>query len=79
MYPMLKQLEGNLVGLMEDNLKRNQSSEIEESTINNHPCTDSETEDECGICMEMDCKVVLPICGHSMCISCFNEWYGPNI
>lgn len=71
-YPMLKQLEGNLVGLMEDNLKRTQASELEE---NKRPSADTEGEDECGICMEMDCKVVLPICGHSMCIGCFNDWY----
>ncbi|KAL7093856.1 hypothetical protein ACP275_11G065300 [Erythranthe tilingii] len=71
-YPMLKQLEGNLAGLVEDNLKRNQESEVEE---NKNLCADYERDDECGICMEMDCKVVLPICGHSMCISCFNNWY----
>ncbi|KAK6139168.1 hypothetical protein DH2020_027089 [Rehmannia glutinosa] len=69
-YPMLKQLE---VELMEDNLKRTQVSEVHEE--NKIPCTDPEREDECGICMEMDCKVVLPVCGHSLCISCFNEWY----
>ncbi|GFP96069.1 ring finger protein 141 [Phtheirospermum japonicum] len=71
-YPMLKQLEGNLVELMEDNLKRTETCDLDEGKM---ACADSETEDECGICMEMDCKVVLPICGHSLCISCFNEWY----
>lgn len=60
---MVKQLEGNLVGLMEENLKASDSSKRDEE------------EEECGICMEMECKVVVPICGHSMCIKCFNEWY----
>ncbi|KAL6547482.1 hypothetical protein OROMI_023203 [Orobanche minor] len=60
-YPMLKQLEGNLVNY-----------DLEKNEIP-CPCT---AEDECGICMEMDCNlVVLPICGHSTCITCFNEWY----
>ncbi|KAG8365966.1 hypothetical protein BUALT_Bualt17G0026900 [Buddleja alternifolia] len=71
-YPMLKQLEGNLVELMDDNLKRSESSEVED---NKKLCTDPEREDECGICMEIDSKIVLPVCGHSMCISCFNDWY----
>lgn len=68
-FPMLKQIEGNVVGLMEETLKRRQDSEVEEEKKM------GSEEDECGICMEMQCKVVLPICGHSMCVACFNEWY----
>ncbi|GER47995.1 RING/U-box superfamily protein [Striga asiatica] len=68
-YPMLKQIEGNMIELMEDKLKNCDSEH------NKMVCRDSDTEDECGICMEMDTKVALPICGHSMCITCFNEWY----
>ncbi|KAL0357820.1 UNVERIFIED_CONTAM: E3 ubiquitin-protein ligase AIRP2 [Sesamum calycinum] len=71
-YPMLKQLEGNLVGFMEDNLKRSQVSDAVENSTKS--CADSDRDDECGICMELDSKVVLPVCGHSMCISCFNDW-----
>ncbi|KAH6797806.1 hypothetical protein C2S52_022360 [Perilla frutescens var. hirtella] len=74
-YPMLKQLEGNLVGLMEENLKRTQASESEAKERCIDDDDDEEREEECGICMEMDCKVVLPICGHTMCISCFEEWH----
>ncbi|XP_047964409.1 E3 ubiquitin-protein ligase AIRP2-like [Salvia hispanica] len=61
-YPMLKQLEGNLEGLTrapDDNENKEEDDE----------------EEECGICMEMDCRVALPNCGHSMCITCFEEWY----
>ncbi|KAL5538370.1 hypothetical protein UlMin_045389 [Ulmus minor] len=35
---------------------------------------DLEREEECGICMEMICKVVLPKCNHSMCIKCYRDW-----
>jgi hypothetical protein len=36
---------------------------------------DLEREEECGICMEMNSKVVLPICSHSMCMKCYRNWY----
>lgn len=36
---------------------------------------DIEREDECGICMEMNSKIVLPNCSHAMCMKCFREWY----
>ncbi|XP_020527570.1 uncharacterized protein LOC18441875 isoform X2 [Amborella trichopoda] len=35
---------------------------------------DLEREDECGICMETCNKIVLPNCGHSMCINCYHDW-----
>ncbi|CAL1402289.1 unnamed protein product [Linum trigynum] len=35
---------------------------------------DVEREDECGICMEMNPKFVLPDCNHSMCLKCFRDW-----
>ncbi|KAH6769250.1 RING/U-box superfamily protein [Perilla frutescens var. frutescens] len=33
-----------------------------------------EREEECGICMEMNTKVVLPSCSHSLCIKCYSDW-----
>ena len=36
---------------------------------------DIEREEECGICMEINSKIVLPNCGHAMCMKCFREWY----
>ncbi|KAM5560412.1 E3 ubiquitin-protein ligase AIRP2 [Rosa sericea] len=33
-----------------------------------------EREEECGICMEMNGKVVLPNCSHSLCIKCYRNW-----
>ncbi|XP_073011636.1 E3 ubiquitin-protein ligase AIRP2-like isoform X1 [Typha latifolia] len=36
---------------------------------------DVEREEECGICMEMNSKVVLPNCSHAMCMKCYREWH----
>ncbi|KAG8374408.1 hypothetical protein BUALT_Bualt11G0128700 [Buddleja alternifolia] len=33
-----------------------------------------EREEECGICMEMNTKVVLPSCSHSLCMKCYRNW-----
>ncbi|KAE8733437.1 High mobility group B1, putative isoform 1 [Hibiscus syriacus] len=35
---------------------------------------DFEREEECGICMEMHSKIVLPNCNHSMCMKCYRTW-----
>ncbi|ONM25998.1 RNA-binding protein [Zea mays] len=35
---------------------------------------DDNIEEECGICMEINVKVVLPTCSHAMCIKCYREW-----
>lgn len=35
---------------------------------------DIEREEECGICMEMNSKIVLPNCNHAMCLKCYHEW-----
>ncbi|KAM3371642.1 hypothetical protein ACQJBY_018836 [Aegilops geniculata] len=35
---------------------------------------DDNIEEECGICMEMNNKVVLPTCSHAMCIKCYRDW-----
>lgn len=36
---------------------------------------DIESEEECGICMEANDKLVLPKCTHAMCSKCYNDWY----
>ncbi|KAH9603840.1 hypothetical protein KSS87_005960 [Heliosperma pusillum] len=36
---------------------------------------EKELEEECGICMEMNPKVVLPHCCHSLCFKCYQDWY----
>ncbi|KAJ4970038.1 hypothetical protein NE237_003137 [Protea cynaroides] len=35
---------------------------------------DIEREEECGICMEISSKVVLPNCNHALCMKCYREW-----
>ncbi|XP_020525291.1 E3 ubiquitin-protein ligase rnf8-B isoform X3 [Amborella trichopoda] len=35
---------------------------------------DIEREEECGICMEVNSKVVLPNCNHAFCMKCYRDW-----
>jgi hypothetical protein len=36
---------------------------------------DTERELECGICLEVSRKIVLPDCAHTLCMRCFEDWY----
>eukprot|EP00268_Persea_americana_P022002 TRINITY_DN2186_c1_g1_i11.p1 TRINITY_DN2186_c1_g1~~TRINITY_DN2186_c1_g1_i11.p1 ORF type:complete len:148 (-),score=27.98 TRINITY_DN2186_c1_g1_i11:349-792(-) len=47
-----------------DDEERRQYSEVE-----------AEREEECGICMELNSKIVLPNCIHAMCMKCYREWH----
>nr|GMC88425.1 E3 ubiquitin-protein ligase AIRP2 isoform X1 [Ipomoea batatas] len=33
-----------------------------------------EREEECGICLELESKVVLPDCSHALCMKCYRDW-----
>ncbi|KAK6242204.1 hypothetical protein QQP08_007684 [Theobroma cacao] len=75
-YPLLRQLGDEFIKL-EDN-KKNQCTEVlsrkrveDRKRVSNK---DLERDDECGICMENCTKMVLPNCGHALCISCFHDW-----
>ncbi|XP_039020711.1 E3 ubiquitin-protein ligase AIRP2-like isoform X2 [Hibiscus syriacus] len=35
---------------------------------------DVEREQECGICMELNSKIVLPNCTHALCLKCYHDW-----
>ena len=35
---------------------------------------DLDRDDECGICLEVCTKMVLPSCNHAMCIKCYRDW-----
>ncbi|CAL4933820.1 unnamed protein product [Urochloa decumbens] len=35
---------------------------------------DTERELECGICLEVNRKVVLPDCAHTLCMRCYEDW-----
>ncbi|KAK9734715.1 hypothetical protein RND81_04G158600 [Saponaria officinalis] len=36
---------------------------------------EKELEEECGICMEINKKVILPNCCHSLCLTCYRDWH----
>ncbi|KNA10058.1 hypothetical protein SOVF_147870 [Spinacia oleracea] len=76
-YPSLMLLEGNLIE-SEEGKKRTRSSDIlSRNRVDDKRKLlddDFERDDECGICMEPGTKMVLPTCGHSLCISCFQDW-----
>ncbi|KAJ3672235.1 hypothetical protein LUZ60_006956 [Juncus effusus] len=35
---------------------------------------EDEREEECGICLEMNSRVVLPDCTHALCLKCYRDW-----
>lgn len=81
-YPSLQQLESNLVEKENWN-ERPRSKEIvgrkrveEWRKLSDK---DADREDECGICMEVCTKMVLPNCNHAMCINCYHDWYSIGI
>ncbi|KAL6186399.1 hypothetical protein ACLB2K_042519 [Fragaria x ananassa] len=69
-YPYLRQLESEFNEL-EDSKKRSKKRTEDRKNLSD---IDLERDDECGICMENYAKMVLPNCGHSMCITCFHDW-----
>ncbi|GMH26086.1 hypothetical protein Nepgr_027929 [Nepenthes gracilis] len=77
LFPSLRQLEGDLIE-SEECHKRNRCSEVlsRKRTEDKRKLSerDLERDDECGICMEICTKMVLPRCGHSLCIRCFHDW-----
>eukprot|EP00256_Glycine_max_P052709 XP_014619145.1 E3 ubiquitin-protein ligase AIRP2 [Glycine max] len=69
-YPSLRLLQGEF-----NNDKRNSCAELSRKRLEKVLSKDLEGDEECGICMENGMKMVLPNCGHSLCISCFHDWY----
>lgn len=76
-YPSLRQLEGEFIEV-EDNHKRSSNTDVlsRKRMEGQRKLSESdfERDEECGICMENSAKMVLPNCGHSLCISCFHDW-----
>ncbi|CAI0425773.1 unnamed protein product [Linum tenue] len=77
-YPSLRQLEGQFVE-SEDTHKRSRGNEVltRKRAEDRRRLADNnefERDDECGICMENGGKMVLPNCGHSLCMNCFHDW-----
>ncbi|KAJ3708162.1 hypothetical protein LUZ61_011867 [Rhynchospora tenuis] len=79
-YPSLQQLEESLTD--KDMKEKTRSKDIvgrkrtdEWKKQQQLSDKDLEREDECGICMEICTKMVLPNCNHAMCINCYRDWY----
>ncbi|KAJ4757122.1 RING/U-box superfamily protein [Rhynchospora pubera] len=78
-YPYLQQLESSLSeketvkekGRSKEIVGRNRGDESKKIMLEK----DWERDDECGICMEICTKMVLPSCSHEMCIKCYRDWY----
>ncbi|KAL5997285.1 hypothetical protein ACLOJK_008215 [Asimina triloba] len=74
-YPSLQQLQGDLREL-EKTTQRHAEMYSPKMRAERRAVADkdSEREDECGICMEACTKMVMPDCGHAMCMRCYHDW-----
>ncbi|GAB2232989.1 hypothetical protein Droror1_Dr00002202 [Drosera rotundifolia] len=76
-YPSLLQLQGGV----SDSEERKQKEIVmeryrkkDEEEGNPQTDVDIEREEECGICMEPNSKILLPNCNHVMCLKCYRDW-----
>uniref|UniRef100_A0A7N0RDS7 RING-type domain-containing protein n=1 Tax=Kalanchoe fedtschenkoi TaxID=63787 RepID=A0A7N0RDS7_KALFE len=76
-YPSLMQLQNGVT----DSEDRRQKAvcmeryrKKDEGDSRQYSDLDMEREEECGICMEMNSKIVLPNCNHALCLNCYQEW-----
>lgn len=76
-YPSLLQLQS---GVTDSEDKKQKAVCVERyrkrDDEENRQCSDIdiEREEECGICMETNSKIVLPNCNHAMCLKCYRDW-----
>lgn len=78
-FPSLLQLQSGITDLEERKQKEicsKRYSRKHDSDKGKLSEADFEREEECGICMEMNSKVVLPNCSHSLCLKCYRDWRG---
>ncbi|PKA60226.1 hypothetical protein AXF42_Ash008285 [Apostasia shenzhenica] len=78
-YPTLQQIESSLLANeASPSYERSRSKEVVERKRavewRSFADMDLERDDECGICLEICTKMVLPSCNHAMCINCFHDW-----
>ncbi|KAJ3682207.1 hypothetical protein LUZ60_014780 [Juncus effusus] len=75
-FPSLMQLQSGLNDMEERKQKMVCMERYKKKEDCKMLCTDldAEREEECGICMEMSGKIVLPNCTHVMCLKCFQDW-----
>ncbi|KAK3019260.1 hypothetical protein RJ639_004209 [Escallonia herrerae] len=78
-FPSLLQLQGGITDV-EDRKQKKICSQRYTKKVDLHKGklseVDIEREAECGICMEINTMVVLPICSHSLCLKCYQDWHG---
>ncbi|KAH7542259.1 hypothetical protein FEM48_Zijuj02G0054400 [Ziziphus jujuba var. spinosa] len=78
-FPSLLQLQKGITDLEDRKQKElcsiryKRNDELERGKLTE---IDKEREEECGICMEVNSKFVLPNCGHSLCLKCYRDWHG---
>ncbi|KAL5710317.1 E3 ubiquitin-protein ligase airp2 [Ranunculus cassubicifolius] len=76
-FPSLLQLEKGISDVEDRKQKEicakkyRKKDELEKGKLSE---LDMEREEECGICMEMNSKVVLPNCSHALCLKCYRDW-----
>jgi hypothetical protein len=76
-FPSLMQLQSGITDVEERKQREiclQRYSKKEDPLKGKISQTDVERETECGICMEINSKVVLPNCAHSLCFKCFQDW-----
>lgn len=74
-YPSLVQLERGVTDTEDKKQKAVCMERYKRRDDQEHRSdVDIEREEECGICMETNCKIVLPNCYHAMCLKCYHEW-----
>lgn len=76
-YPSLQQLESELVEMEGTKQKSRYMDMFSRKTREERRklCDkDAEREEECGTCMVLCSKIVLPSCNHAMCIDCYRDW-----
>ncbi|MCL7030358.1 hypothetical protein MKW94_015572 [Papaver nudicaule] len=77
-FPSLMQLERGITDMEDEKQKAVCKERYRRRVGEEHSKLsemDVEREEECGICMEINSKIVLPNCNHAMCIKCYREWH----
>ncbi|XP_028764341.1 E3 ubiquitin-protein ligase AIRP2-like [Neltuma alba] len=77
-FPSLLQLHRGITDVEDRKQKEICASKYKSKPVvrkGKHSEIDMEREEECGICMEVNSKIVLPTCNHSMCMECYRDWH----
>ncbi|XP_058759939.1 E3 ubiquitin-protein ligase AIRP2-like [Vicia villosa] len=76
-FPALLQLQKGITDLEERKQKEVYAIRYQKKTNfkdRRESEIDIEREQECGVCLEVKAKVVLPNCCHQMCFECYRDW-----